>query len=207
MENSTQSKLEAFKSNWYIWFFPICALAISIWLAVDYFQQRGPTIQIYFDDAAGIQAEKTRVRYRGVQIGIVKKVSISEDNQDVIAEVNLHKDAEHFAVQGSRFGLVLPKVNLQGVSGLETLFEGTYISVLPGPADAPEKLVFKAQSNNQSNDSLDDTSSYLLETGNAESISVGDSVTFRGLKIGSVTKMSLSKDSRSGASASMKSGI
>lgn len=196
MTSFLKSKFQALESGWYLWIFPLFALAISVWLAVDYFNQRGPTIKIFFQDAAGIQAEKTSVRYKGVPIGVVKKVSISVDNQDVIAEVVLNSDAEHFAVQGSRFGLVLPKVNLQGISGLETIFEGTYISVQPGDPGSPRKLVFKAQTNSPANDSLEGTSPYVLETGNVESINPGDSVFFRGLKIGSVTKLTLAKDSR-----------
>ncbi len=188
-------KLDKLKHGWYIWLFPIFALVISGWLIMDYYKQRGPTIRILFDDAGGISAEKTKIRYRGVPIGTVKDVYISDDQKDVVAEVILRRDAEHFAVEGSKFSLVTPKVNFQGVSGLNTLFEGTYITVLPGPADAVSKNEFKAQTN-MSTDPQDDTSSYSIETANVENINPGDSLTFRGLKIGSVSKLVLTKDSQ-----------
>ncbi len=128
------------------------AILISGWLIFDYYNQRGPRIKILFDDAAGIQAEKTKVRFRGVPIGTVADVYISEDQKDVIAEVILRRDARHFAVEGSKFSLVTPKVNFQGITGLETIFEGTYIAVLPGPADAHKKTLFKAQASTSATD-------------------------------------------------------
>lgn len=193
MKKQLKNKIEALKTGWYIWLFPAFAVLISAWLIFDYYKQQGPVVQIYFDDANGIQAEKTKVKFRGVAIGTVKDIYISEDQKDVIAKIILRKDAKHFAVEGSRFSLVTPKVNLQGISGLETLFEGTYISVLPGDTDGKKKSTFKAV-NTSATDPLDDTSPYILETNSVESIGVGNSVTFRGLKIGSVTKINLSKE-------------
>jgi paraquat-inducible protein B len=189
-------KLEKIKNSWYVWLFPVIALVISGWLVFDFYNQQGPTIKILFDDAAGIQAEKTKVRFRGVPIGTVKDVYISEDQKDVVAEVLLRRDARHFAVDGSKFSLVTPKVNFQGITGLETIFEGTYIAVLPGKPDADAKNEFKAQSSTTATDPLDDTSFYYIETANVENINPGDSVTYRGMKIGTVTKLVLSKDSR-----------
>ncbi len=196
MKNSVNEKMQSLRTGWYVWLFPIFAIIISGWLFVDYFKHRGATIRILFDDASGIQAEKTKVRFRGVPIGLVKNVYISAENKDVVVEVSLRKDAEQFAVAGSKFELVVPKVDFSGISGLNTLFEGTYIAALPGPVEADEKFEFKAQSATGSTDTHDDTSSYILETTNAESVSAGDIVTFRGMKVGTVTKLILSKDSQ-----------
>lgn len=193
MKQKVKNKIIELKAGWYIWLFPFFALLIAGWLMLDYYRQQGPKIKILFDDAAGIQAEKTNVKFRGVSIGTVKDVYISEDQKDVVAEVILRKDAENFAVEGSKFSLITPKVGLSGVSGLETLFEGTYIAVLPGPEDAARKKIFKAASSATSTDPLDDTSPFILETNNVESINVGNAVTFHGLKVGSVTKLILTK--------------
>lgn len=116
MKNSITEKMQSLRTGWYIWLFPVFALMISGWLFVDYFKQRGVTIKIFFDDASGIQAEKTKVRFRGVPIGMVKNVYISEENKDVVVEVSLRKDAEQFAVIGSKFELVVPKVDFSGIS-------------------------------------------------------------------------------------------
>jgi paraquat-inducible protein B len=184
-----------FKS-WYVWIFPLVAVAITGWLFYDYFSQKGPTIQISFDDASGIQAGKTRVRFRGVAVGIVKDVTISPDNKEAFIKVTMQKDVASFAVQGTQFWVVLPKVGFQGVSGLETLFEGSYIAVQPGPADAASKTDFKGHMSMES-ESVENTRTYFLDEMSGESIVVGDSVTFRGIKIGAVTKVSLFKTGQS----------
>lgn len=185
------------KSTWYVWLFPFFAVLICGWLAFDYFRQKGPVIHIHFNDGSAIQAGKTKVRFRGVTIGEVKEIRISEDDKEVIADVALKKEAEHFAVKGSRFWVVKPKVDFQGVSGLETLFEGTYIAALPGDKKNERKVDFAGRLTSESNESLEDTVTYYLETGNAESLAPGDSVTFRGLKVGSVTKVNLTKSAQS----------
>jgi paraquat-inducible protein B len=195
VKKAMQKGLQQFKTGWYIWLFPVVALLISSWLLYDYSRQQGPRIRISFDDAASIQVEKTKVRFRGVAIGTVKDITISEDQRSVVAEVLLRKDAEQFAVEGSKFSLVTPKVGFQGISGLETLFEGTYIALLPGPTEAKAKYDFKAQANSAT-DTLDDTSSYMVETESAESIGPGASVSFRGVKVGTVTKLHFLKGSQ-----------
>src|SRR4051812_29892217 len=111
MRTLLRRKVEKLKTGWYIWLFPIMAIVISGWLMYDYYKQQGPRVWISFDDASGVQTEKTTVRFRGIAIGVVKDVYISEDQKDVIAEVLLRKDAEDFAVEGTRFSLVTPKVN------------------------------------------------------------------------------------------------
>jgi paraquat-inducible protein B len=184
------------RSSWYIWLFPLFALMICVWLLFQYFHQRGPVIQIEFSDAAGMEAEKTMVKFRGVSIGKVKDISISEDTKEIIATVELKKDAENFAVEGSKFWLVSPKVNFQGISGLDTLFEGPYIAVQPGKPEAGVANNFKAQAVSDTTDTFENTSAYYLETSNAESVSAGDLITYRGVEVGSVKKVSFSKGSQ-----------
>ena len=192
----TTQKIKSASSNWALWLFPVIALAVSGWIFYSQYKKKGPTIEIYFDDASGLQSEKTRVRFRGVTIGVVKSVVISEDTKDVIATIKLQKEAEQFATEGSKYWVVSPKVTFQGISGLETLFEGTYIAALPGKENAEPKFDFKGAMTSESTDSLENTSVYYLETSNAESVSLNDTVTFRGLIIGTVTKVTLSKNSQ-----------
>lgn len=193
MTNPVKNKFSSLKASWYVWLFPVIALGVSAYFLRTYLGEKGPEIKIYFDDGGSLQAEKTRIRYRGVNIGMVKKVGISEDGKKVVAHVNLQKDSEHFAVKGTKFWVVSPKVSFQGITGLETLIEGTYIAAQPGNPDGEWEEEFNGKLGNDSNDPLEDTVAYYLETPNAGSVGSGDSITFRGLKIGSVTKVTLSK--------------
>ena len=191
-----KKKIEHFqriKASWAIGLFPVFALAICGFLFYDYYQKRGPQIRIEFDDASSLTPQKTKVRFRGVTVGSVENITLAEDNRSVIAHITLLRESNHLAVAGSRFWVVEPKVGFQGVSGLETIFEGTYIAVQPGPPDGEPKTEFKGSVGAGASDPLEDTSSYILETRDLGSVNPGDAVTFRGLQIGSITKTTLSK--------------
>ncbi|MEN0060185.1 MAG: MlaD family protein [Bdellovibrio sp.] len=185
--------LRSLKSAWYVWLFPFFALCICGWLFFKYVNEKGPRIQISFEDGGNIQAEKTQVRFRGVPIGTVREVKISEDLKRAVVEVDLQRKAEGFAVEGSKFWLVSPKVTLQGVTGLETILEGPYIAVTPGKSEGARKMEFRGGMGTELEDPLEDTSVYWLETASADSVGVGDPVTFRGFKVGAVSKIGLAK--------------
>jgi paraquat-inducible protein B len=197
MTNPLSRSAKSIYSHWYLWLFPVIAGFICVWLAKSYYDQRGPNIRILFDDGSSIQAGKTKVRYRGVTIGSVEKVVLTEDGKDVAAVVTLQKENENFAVAGSKFWVVTPKVSFQGISGLETLIEGTYIAVTPGNPNGEFKDEFKGKLNSESSESLEDTVPYFLDMPNADSMNDGDSVFYRGLKVGSVSKVMLAKNSQS----------
>ena len=55
------------------WLLPFIALCIGALLFFQIVQERGETINITFNDGAGLVADKTEVRYQGLQIGLVKK--------------------------------------------------------------------------------------------------------------------------------------
>lgn len=193
MAKSTQQKINSLRAHWAVWLFPIIAIIICGWLFYDSVQKRGPIIKIMFSDASGLQAEKTQIRFRGVSIGYVKNIVISEDTKDVIATVHLQKEAEQFARVGTKFWIVSPKVTFNGISGLETLFEGTYIAALPGSPNADRQGEFNASISNETTDSDENMTPYFLEAENVESIGVGDTITFRGINVGSVSKVTLNK--------------
>lgn len=187
--------MKANASVWFLWLFPAIALVISVWMLTQYFYHRGPLIEISFDDGSGIEAEKTKLSYRGVTIGTVDHIKLSEDQKKVIVFARLDRDAKSFASEGSKFWIVTPKVSIQGITGLETLIAGPYIAALPGKG-GDEVKKFEGKQESETDDPLIDTIAYRLETPNAESINPGDTVTFRGMSVGSVTKVSLSSSGR-----------
>jgi paraquat-inducible protein B len=185
--------LEKFKANWYIWLFPVFAIAISAWLFLEYLDQQGPAIKISFDDASSIREEKTQIRYRGVAVGTVKEMELSNDNSTVVVTVVLHRSAKNFAREGAQYWIVTPKVGFQGITGLETIFEGPYIAAQPGSSQSKLKTDFQGQLAKNVEDNAEDMTSYLLEAPFVESVSAGDPVSFRGLNVGRVSKVNLSK--------------
>ncbi|HBO79367.1 MAG TPA: mammalian cell entry protein, partial [Cupriavidus sp.] len=115
-----------------VWLIPIVAAVVGVSLLINTLASRGPEINVTFRSADGLTPGKTAVRYKDVDIGLVKSVRLASDRSHVIASIELTKDAESFAVKDTRFWVVRPRFAISGVSGLETLLSGAYIGVDAG---------------------------------------------------------------------------
>ena len=124
-----------------IWLLPITALIITLWLGWQSYQNRGSSITIIFNNGNGIQANKTKVMYKGIAVGKVTNVYIDKDTQKIVTDIELDKEATHYTGKDSQFWLVTPKVSFTGVSGLETIISGTYINVNPIKGEPGAKFI------------------------------------------------------------------
>ena len=61
-----------------VWFVPVFALAISLWAAWQNYADRGTLITIVFENASGVTAGETKIKYRDVTVGEVEEVAFSE---------------------------------------------------------------------------------------------------------------------------------
>lgn len=112
-----------------IWIIPALAALFGLSLVVHTVNQRGPSITISFATAQGIEAGKTKLKYKDVEIGEVTEMHLAPDRARVLVNVDLKKEAEGFAVEDTRFWVVRPRMAGSGVSGLDTLLSGSYIGV------------------------------------------------------------------------------
>ncbi len=100
-------------SNWSaIWVLPLVALAIGAWLGWRAYDQAGVLIQVRFESSDGIQAKKTEVLYKGIAVGKVVALDVSEDIKGVVATIEMDKEARQYLSKGTRFWLVKPRVSL-----------------------------------------------------------------------------------------------
>src|SRR4051812_14859994 len=70
------------KRRWtfqWVWVLPVLAALVGGGLAIRAILSDGPNITIRFKTAEGVEAGKTRVKYKDVDIGIVKSVSLADD--------------------------------------------------------------------------------------------------------------------------------
>jgi paraquat-inducible protein B len=116
----------------FIWVVPIIALLIGLGLVYKAITSRGPLITISFKSADGIEAKKTKVKYKNMIIGTVKSVAFAEGFSHVRVKVRLVKDAEEFISANTNFWIVRPRMRGATVSGLDTLLSGAYVAVKPG---------------------------------------------------------------------------
>ena len=122
-------------SPWLIWLIPVVAALIGGSLLIQSLRSRGPTITIFFKNAEGLEAGKTRIKYKEVDIGTVRKIGLSDDHQKVVVTAQLVKNASGFLRDDTRFWVVRPRVGAGGISGLGTLLSGSYIGIDAGKSD------------------------------------------------------------------------
>lgn len=113
-----------------VWLVPIIALIIAVGLAWQNYNDRGPLIEIVFDDASGVRANETELRYRDVGVGIVESVGFTDDLDQVVVSVRIDKAVAPYVDTGAQFWVVRPEVTTQGVTGLDTVLSGVYLQGL-----------------------------------------------------------------------------
>jgi paraquat-inducible protein B len=121
-----------------VWIVPLVVALVGGWLVYKTLSEKGPVVTISFKTAEGIEAGKTKVRYKNIEVGLVESVRFSDDFANVILRVEMAQDTEDFVGRGARFWVVRPQLSVRGVSGLSTLVSGAYIEVEPGQG-APQR--------------------------------------------------------------------
>ena len=131
-------------SLWLVWLVPLVAVVIGVYLGARSILNRGPTITIYFHNAEGIEPNKTHIKYKEVDVGIVRRVRLTKDHREVevTAEMRGNSGIENMLVADTRFWVVRPRIGAAGVSGLGTLLSGAYIGMDAG-RNASEKREFE----------------------------------------------------------------
>lgn len=127
------------------WLLPFIALCIGAVLFFQIVQEQGISIRITFSSGDGIVAGKTQIRYQGLQIGVVKKVNFTNDLQKVDVVANIYPEAKSVLRKNTKFWLVKPSASLAGISGLDALVSGNYITLQPGDGDSEHKFVAETE--------------------------------------------------------------
>lgn len=115
-----------------VWIIPIIAMIIGASLAVKAYLERGLVITITFHNGEGLEPGKTKIKYKGVQIGEVKEIAIANDRSHVVVTAELSREAEGLLVEDTHFWAVRARITGGSISGLGTLVGGTYIGVDAG---------------------------------------------------------------------------
>ncbi len=172
------------------WIVPIAALLVGAVLIARTVMQTGPGITITFRNAEGLEAGRTEVRFKEVVVGKVTKVALSPDRERVLVSVQLDKSVENLAVDDTRFWVVRPRIGLAGVSGLGTLFSGSYIGVEAGIEGEP-RLHFTGLETPPFVLRGEPGRSFVLSAQNLGSLDVGSPVYYRRTRVGRVVGYTL----------------
>jgi paraquat-inducible protein B len=175
-----------------VWLVPLVAAGIGIWLAVTTIAGKGPTIEVTFVTAGGLEAGKTQVKFRDVTVGLVEDVRVAPDLSGVIVRASMSNSFEPHLNEETRFWVVRPRVGAGGVSGLDTLLSGAYVEVDPGGGDDRRRFVGLEEPPLIRSDAAG--TEYLLIAEALGSAARGSPVFFRGLEVGQVLGYQLSED-------------
>jgi len=77
---------------------------------------QGTSIEILFQNAEDLEANKTKIRYKEVEIGDVRDIHVSKDRKGVVVTAMIHRDASEYLVEDTRFWVVRPRVSAAGVT-------------------------------------------------------------------------------------------
>jgi paraquat-inducible protein B len=172
---------------------PLVAVVVGIVLIVRSAMATGPLVNIDFQSADGMRAGQTEVRFKEVAVGKVEAVTLSEDHKQVRVAVRLNPSAAHLAVEDTQFWVVKPRIDIGGVSGLETLFSGAYIGVDAG-ASLETRKVFSGLQAPPSFLRGEPGRGFVLRTLDLGSLDVGSPILYRRTRVGRVVGYQLDPD-------------
>jgi paraquat-inducible protein B len=180
-----------------VWIIPIVAAIVAGWIALTTYLNKGPVITISFETGDGLEAGKTKVKFKDVDIGTVDTVKISEDLQRVTLTARMNQGTSRFLTSDARFWIVRPRIGAGGVSGLGTLLSGAYIEVDPGKAQGKSERTFTGLEVPPLIHSNVPGRAYVLKAPSLGSISRGASIYYRGLDVGQILGYELAADDKS----------
>jgi len=176
-----------------VWIIPIVAALIGAWVAYKSWSEIGPTIVITFETAEGLVAGKTKIKYKDVDVGLVKEIDLEKDLKHVLVTVQMNKGSKGFLTSKTRFWVVKARISAGNVSGLSTLLGGAFIAIDPvnGGAFVKDYVGLEAVpvvTTDQSG------LHFQLKANRRGSLDVGAPIYFRQIQVGEVVSYQLSDD-------------
>ncbi|RZF29644.1 MCE family protein [Paraburkholderia sp. UYCP14C] len=183
-------------SRWrpqFVWLVPLVAILIAGGLAVQSIMQRGPTITIGFATGDGIEPGKTKIKFRNVDIGVIKSLELSDDHKTVVARAEMSRNSSSMLVDDTRFWVVRPRISGGTVSGITTLISGAHIGMDIGTSHTLRRD-FAGLESPPVLASGTPGREFVLKSGNIGSLDIGSPVFFRRLQVGQIVSYALDAD-------------
>jgi paraquat-inducible protein B len=178
-----------------VWLIPLLAALIGAGLVVKSFIDRGPTVTVSFRSGDGLEPGKTKVKFKDVDIGLVRSISLSRDLSKVLVTIDMSKEASRFTAIDTRYWVVRPRIGASGVSGLNTLLSGSYIGVDAGKSEETKSEFTGLEQAPQV--AFDEKGSYFTLHGETlGSIDVGSPIFYRRIPVGQVAAYDLETKGR-----------
>ena len=178
-----------------IWFVPILAVLVGLGMIFHQWQSRGVSINVSFETAEGLESGKTVVKYRNVDIGIVKSITFNNDQSKILVSISVKKSMESLLKNDTLFWVVRPRVGAGGVTGFGTLVSGAYIEISPG-VEAIQRLQFVGLESPPVTPPSTPGVRLALESTGGKPLKVGNSILYRGFEVGRVETVDFDTSTR-----------
>ncbi|TLP37078.1 MlaD family protein [Arcobacter arenosus] len=150
------------------------------------------TLNVTFDDVEGLKTQFSKLVYKGVEVGKVTNISLTNKNK-VLVKIQIFKDYDKFAKKGTVFYLKKPKISLNEIQNIGSTIMPVNIGVIPS---------FNKATNNRfvGLDSLEDVhaneSGEILKVVSIEPTKINEEapIYYKNVQIGKVNKIKLSFD-------------
>lgn len=152
--------------------------------------QPGLQIGIRVADGDGLQPG-TLVRYKGLEVGKVENLSLTDDLQAVMLNVRITQAAEQIAREGTRFWVVRPELSLTRAANLGTLVSGQYLEVQPAGQKGARRTEFVALASAPNQAVREEGLRLVLSAPRRGSIKPGVIVSYREVPVGKVVDFEL----------------
>ena len=192
-----RSKVEHRRRLSLIWAIPLVTLVIGVWLAWRTLSERGPVITVTFETAEGLLANQSHVRHKDVDMGTVQKIVLTPDLKRVAVTVQMNREAEPLLTDRAQFWVVRPRFFAGSISGLQTLFSGSYIDLLPAAEGGQPQREFVGLENPPVLQSDVPGRTFLLQASRIGSLNLGSPIMFRDLEVGEILGWEVGEMARS----------
>src|SRR5215471_577189 len=179
-----------------VWVIPIVAALVGAWVAVTRVESEGPKITMVFGSAEGLEAGKTKIQYKGVQIGTLASIQLSPDHRRVLTTAQMAPKTQDFLVDDTQFWVVRPRISGATVSGLGTLISGAYIGMEIGKSKQAKRDFVALDTQPVVTGDMPGRF-FVLTTPDLGSLEVGTPLYFRRLEVGQVAAYKLAEDGKS----------
>lgn len=176
-----------------VWLIPLVAVLIGGWLAYKAYSERGPTIRIELKTAGGLQAGKTKVKFKDVDVGTVTSIKVRDDLKSVLVTAELVAGAEVYLTERTRFWVARPRVTASRVSGLDTLLSGAYIAIDP-VTEGEDARDFVGLEVPPLFTTSERGKKFILRSDTLGSLNIGSPVYYRHIRVGQVVRYELDED-------------
>ena len=120
-----------------VWIVPLVAIVVGGWLVYKAMSEKGPVISLTFSTAEGLEAGKTKIKYKDVVIGQVQAIRLGDDLKQVVITAELGKDYDRYLNDKTRFWVERAQIRGGTASGLNTLLSGAFIGIDPALGGKP----------------------------------------------------------------------